>query len=135
VTLQLFPPNFPTELAHAAFSAGNEAAWQPATALAAVEWFTSHGYAVLGTEVWLLQNERIQSLPLGLGGLGEVHGNKVNRGSKETWSSFVTRSGQETLAYLRAFKPSDIVEQGQLFFNITWIGEDEFAALGEMNGP
>jgi hypothetical protein len=127
--LELFPPNFPPELAAAAFIATDEVAWPPSAAAAAVDWFSTHGYAVLGTELWLLQGPRIQSLPIGLSGMREVHGNTVNRESEDTWSSFVARAGAETRAYLQAFKPSDIVEQSQLFFNVTWISEADFKLL------
>ena len=125
----LFPPDFPPDLALAAFTANNEAAWPPAFAADAVNWFRMHDYAVLGTELWLLQDAGIQSLPIGLSGMREVHGNTVNRGKDEAWSSFVARAGAETRAYLQAFKPSDIVEQGHLFFNVTWISEADFKLL------
>jgi hypothetical protein len=126
---ELFPPNFPPELAAEAFVATNEAAWPPTSAAAVVDWFSAHGYAVLGTELWLLQDAGIQSLPIGLSGMREVHGNTVNRESEEAWTSFVARAGAETRAYLQAFKPSDIVERGQLFFNITWISGADFGLL------
>jgi hypothetical protein len=51
---ELFPPGFPSELAVAAFRAGDEAAWPSVLAAAAVEWFSRHGFAVLGTELWVL---------------------------------------------------------------------------------
>jgi hypothetical protein len=46
---ELFPPDFPSELRVAAFTAHKEAAWPPALAKAAVEWFGTNGYAALGT--------------------------------------------------------------------------------------
>ena len=51
----------------------------------------SHDYAILGTELWLLQGDQIQSLPIGRSGMREVHGNR---------------------AYLHSVVASDIVEQG-----------------------
>lgn len=125
----LFPSNFPSELAVAAFTAGEEVAWPPTLALAAVEWFRGHGYAVLGTELWLLKDGTIQSLPIGLSGMREVHGNTANRESGEAWSSFVTRAAAETRAYLQVFNLSDIVEDGQVYFNVVWVSEDEFKNL------
>jgi hypothetical protein len=123
---EIFPSNFPPELAAAAFISTDEAAWPPLVAAVAVDWFRLNGYAVLGTELWLLQDARIQSLPIGLDGLRGVHGNAVNRESNEAWSLFVARAGAETRAYLQAFEPSDIVERGQLVFNVTWISEADF---------
>jgi hypothetical protein len=129
VDSELFPFDFPPELAAAAFVSTNEAAWPLLIAVVAVDWFSLHGYAVLGTELWVLQDERIQSLPIGLSGLGEVHSNVVNREGNEEWSSFVARAGAETRTYLQAFKPSDIVERGQLVFNVTWISKADFELL------
>ena len=123
---ELFPPDFPSELRVAAFRAGDEVAWPRILAAAAVEWFGTNGYAVLGTELWLLKDAAIQSLLMGLSGTREVHGNTVNRGNEESWSSFVGRAGAETRTYLQAFKPSDIVERGQSVFNVAWVSEGEF---------
>jgi len=95
----------------------------------AVEWFGLNGFAVLGTELWLLKGEGIQSLPVGLSGTREIHGNTVDRGREEAWSSFVTRAAEETCAYLKTFKASDIVEQGQVYFNVVWVSEEDFERL------
>ena len=126
---ELFPPDFPSELRDAAFTVHNEAAWPPVLAVAAVEWFGTNGYAVLGTELWILKDAGIQTLPMGLSGMREVHGNTVNRGKEESWSSFVARAAAETRTYLQEFKPSDIVEQGQSVFNVSRVSEAEFNDL------
>jgi hypothetical protein len=125
----LFPPSFPVELAIAAFSSGDEVAWPPSLAVLAVEWFGSHGYAVLGTELWVLQTDGIQSLPVGRDGMRGVYGNTVDRQKDEAWSSFIVRAADETRKYLQAFDHSDIVEQGQLYFNVVWTSESGFKEL------
>jgi hypothetical protein len=132
ISSELFPPDVPSELRVAAFRADNEAAWPPVLAVAAVEWFGTHGYGVLGTEIWLLKDVGIQTLGMGLSGMREVHGNTVNRGNQESWSSFVVRAAVETRTYLQAFKPADIVEQGRLVFNVTWVSEAEFKNLEQI---
>jgi len=126
---ELFPSGFPSELVDAAFVTGSEAAWTPSIAAAAIEWLGAHGYAVLGTELWLLQSGAIQSLPIGLSGMREVHGNTVNRESDEPWSSFVARGAKETRTYLQSFNPSEIVEQGQVYFNVVWVSEADYEKL------
>ena len=126
---ELFPAHFPPELASAAFVTGNEAAWRPMLAAAAVEWLGANGYAVLGTELWVLKAGAIQSLPIGQSGMPEVHGNTVNRESEEPWSSFVVRAATETQTYLQSFNPADIVEQGELHFNVVWVSEAQYAEL------
>ncbi len=125
----LFPLNFPPELARDAFISGGEAAWPPKAASMAVEWFAAHGYAVLGTELWLLQNGAIQSLPVGLSGMKEVHGNTVDRGVEEAWSVFVSRATAETIAYLQSFHLAEIVEEGGVCFNVVWVNEADFEKL------
>ena len=129
---ELFPPGFPSELAVAAFRAGDEVAWPPMLAAAAVEWFSGHGYAVLGTELWVLGGANIQTLPIGVSGMREVHGNTVNRESEEAWGSFVSRATAETRAYLQLFNQWDIVEPGHVYFNVVWVSEAgyEHIALG-----
>jgi hypothetical protein len=111
----LFPSGFPSELASAAFLASNEAAWRPALAARAVEWLGTHGYAVLGTEVWLPKDGSVQSLP---------YFQNVDRQGDEAWDSFVARAAAETSAYLRAFTPK-FIEEGDVYVNVTWVGEAE----------
>jgi len=53
---ELFPPDFPSELRVAAFGAGDEVAWPRILA-----GFGTNGYAVLGTELWLLKDAAIQT--------------------------------------------------------------------------
>jgi len=98
-------------------------------AAAAVEWLGAHGYAVLGTELWVLKGGAIQSLPIGQSGMREVHGNTVNRETGEKWSSFVARAATETLTYLQSFNRADIVEPGKPHFNVVWVSEAQFAEL------
>jgi hypothetical protein len=124
------PPNFPSELAIAVLIARDEVAWPPMLAPKAVEWFGSHGYAALGTELWILKETAIQSLPIGgLSGMWELYGNAVDRKFDEEWSSFVARAAAETRAYLQLFDPSNIVEQGELYFNVVWICEAGYEGL------
>jgi hypothetical protein len=115
----LFPSGFPSELASAAFVASNEAAWRPALAARSVEWLGTYGYAVLGTEVWLPKDGSIQSLP---------YFQKVDRQREEAWDSFVARAAAETLAYLTVYAPQ-LIEQGDVYVNVTWVSEEEFGNL------
>lgn len=125
------PANFPPELAAKVFiSRSGETAWRPSEAIQAVEWFGTHGYAVLGTELWLLQNGAIQSLPVGTSGLGEAHGNAVDgKHENETWDSYVARTTADTVKYLKSFNPAEIIEKGDLHFQVEWISEDGYEKL------
>ena len=95
----------------------------------AAEWFGSHGYAVLGTELWVVQIDGIQSLSLGHDGMRGVYGNIVNRQKDEAWNSFVVRAMAETRSYLQTFDSSKILEPGQLYFNVVWASESDFNEL------
>lgn len=119
VAPNLFPSGFPAELASAALVSSEEAAWRPALAVRSVEWLGSHGYAVLGTEIWLPQSGSIQSLP---------YFQNVNRKGNEAWDSFVRRAAAETMAYLTAFTPK-FIEEGDVYVNLTWVSEAEFRSL------
>jgi hypothetical protein len=125
----LFPADFPSQLAAAAHLSGEEVAWPQLLAAAAVNWLSAHGYAVLGTELWVLRGGAIHALPIGKSGMNEVHSNTVNRKTGEPWCSFVARAAMETLAYLQSFDPADIVELGDQYFNVSWADEAEFEKL------
>ena len=79
----------------------------------------THGYAVLGTDLWLPKDGSIQSLP---------YFQNVDRQNYEAWDSFVARAAAETLAYLTAFTPK-FIEEGDVFVNVTWVSEAEFRNL------
>jgi hypothetical protein len=130
--VSLLPVNFPLELANSAFLSGSEAAWKLNDALVAVRWLGTHGYAVLGTELWLLRGSVVNSLPVGRSGLPEVHGSTVTHKVTEEWVSYVGRAAAETIAYLQAFNPRDIIQEGDLYFNVTWVSESESRARTEM---
>jgi len=88
-----------------------------------------HQYAVLGTELWVVRDGLINTLPIGQTGMPEVHGNTVSRLANEPWAAFVSRSASETVVYLRSFQSSEIVEPGKVHFNVTWVSEEEFEKL------
>lgn len=112
----VFPADFPCELATEAFVHRGEAAWRPRPAVASIEWFAQHRYAVLGTEVFIPQNGGLQSLP---------YFQNVNRQQEEDWDAFVTRAAAETIAYLRAFE-QEFAAAGDAYVNLTWTAESEF---------
>jgi len=97
--------------------------------LKAVEWFGKHEYAVLGSELWLLKDGTIQSLPTGLSAIRELHGKPLSRQSGEAWSSFVARAAVETRTYLQSFNPSGITEDGRVYFNLVWVNEEDYTGL------
>jgi hypothetical protein len=126
-----WPTDFPLELAETAFWS-NEPAREPHIATQVVEWLGLHQYAVLGTELWVIRDGLINTLPIGQTEMPEVHGNTVRRRANESWADFVSRAASETVLYLRSFQPSEIVELGEVHFNLTWVSEEEFEKLVSM---
>jgi hypothetical protein len=114
-----FPRNFPPELAREALVHLSDVAWRPKLAAGSVEWFGAHGYAVLGTEVWLPKEGMIQSVP---------YFQAIHERENESWDSFVARAAAETLAYLKAFERK-FTGEGDVFVNVSWVNEHEFRSL------
>jgi hypothetical protein len=100
-------------------ASNNEVAWRPPQATQAVEWLGIHGYAVLGTEVFLPRQGSFQSLP---------YFQNVERIGAEEWGLFVARAAAETLAYLKTCL-SMFIEEGDVYVNVTWVSEEEFRNL------
>jgi len=126
--MDFWPADFPSELAEKAFWR-NEPAWEPHIAAQVVEWLGLHQYAVLGTELWVIRDGLINTLPTGQTGTREVHGNTVRRRANEPWAAFVSRAASETVVYLHSFQSREIVEPGKVHFNVTWVSEEEFEKL------
>lgn len=115
----VFPADFPGQLAAEALVDAGEAAWKPSLAVEAVEWLGLHGYAVLGTEMLRAGRDGIQSLP---------YFQKVDRRAGEAWNRFAARAAAETVVYLKAFG-SKLAGEGDVYVNITWVNESDFQNL------
>jgi len=126
--MDFWPADFPSELPEKALWS-NEPAWEPHIAAQVVEWLGLHQYAVLGTELWVIRNGLINTLPIGQTGTREVHGNTVRRRANEPWAAFVSRAASETVVYLHSFQSREIVEPGKVHFNVTGVSEEEFEKL------
>jgi hypothetical protein len=126
---QLYPDDFPDELKADAFSMGAEASWPTGSATKVIDWLRQNGFAVLGTELWIVREDGIQP-GIFADGKREIHGNEVSRLQNEPWDNYVNRSGLETLRYLGAFEvPPEARKQGKVFFNIVWANESQFLNL------
>ena len=94
-----------------------------------VEWLGQNGFAVLGTELWIVRDDRIQPGII-VNGVREIHGNTISHMQNESWDAYVSRSAQETLRYLSSFaEPPEAKQQGDVFFNVVWVSESEYSNL------
>jgi hypothetical protein len=119
----------PPELAAQSFTKGSEAAWRPDSAPKVVEWLGQNGFAVLGTELWIVRDDRIQPGII-VNGVCEIHGNTISHTQNESWDAYVSRSAQETLRYFSSFaEPPEAKQQGDVFFDVVWVSESDFLNL------
>jgi hypothetical protein len=124
-----FPPGFPPELAAKSFTTGSEAAWPLESVSKVVEWLGQNGFAVLGTELWIVRDDGIQP-GVFVNGVREIHGNSISHMRNEGWDTYVTRSAEETLGYLHSFvMPPEAKQQGDVFFNVVWASQSEYSNL------
>ena len=124
-----FPPGFPPELAAKSFTTGSEAAWPLESVSKVVEWLGQNGFAVLGTELWIVRDDGIQP-GVFVNGVREIHGNSISHMRNETWDTYVTRSVEETLRYLHSLvMPPEVKQQGDVFVNVVWASESEYFNL------
>ena len=129
MTEETFPLGLRPELAAHSFTRGSEAAWPLDSVSAVVKWLGEHGFAVLGTELWVVRDNRIQPGVV-VNGVREIHGNAVSHMRNESWNTYVTRCAEETLRYLNSFAmPPEAKQQGDVFFNVTWVSEAEHSNL------
>ena len=126
---QIYPDNFPGELKEDVFTLGTEAAWPTGQAIKVIDWLRENGFAVLGTELWVVRKNGVQPGIL-VKVIREIHGNDASRMPNESWDAYVNRSGIEASLYLNTFRePPEASQQGQLVFNIVWASESEFLKL------
>ena len=103
-----FPPGLPEHLAAAAFVSpeGHEQAWKQSDCTQVIEWLSSNGHAVLGTELWLVKNGEIHTLINTKSG-PVLHCTSCDPLPQEDWNEYVQRSARlaaEQIADLLASK-------------------------------
>ena|SRR5215471_17892478 len=121
------PPNFPEELSAAAFVSGEEVAWAQKDCLAAIDWLSKNGYAVLGYELWLPENRGIRTSISTKAGPA-IYVSSCDPMKGEAWEHYVQRSAREAAGHIGKFHwPEDSLEQTHLaYFNLTWADRNWF---------
>ena len=123
----------PAELVARAFRSGSgEYAWLREDAIASAEALSAAAQAVLGGEVWLVDElGQIQGvLPAKDGGLPGVHHWEVSpewEPSSESWLEFCRRAAAYTVSVLRKMNVEDNLASEwwpQVRYNLTWASED-----------
>lgn len=119
-----FPSNFPQELAKVAFTSGNEAAWQQDESLSAIRWFAENGYAILGFDLWLAENDGIRTAISTKAGPA-ICVWSCDRTKGETWQDYVHRSAQEAIKAVGFPWFKDALEPPRpVYFNLCWADQE-----------
>jgi hypothetical protein len=111
----------PEELARTAFRNGSEMAWKRNDCKAAIEWLRSVGRAVLGTELWRVDGNKIRAAIATRAGPA-IYSTTYEPLQNERWNDYVERSAALAIASIASFHwPEDSTEPPSLvYFNITW---------------
>jgi hypothetical protein len=128
---------FPPELAQDAFRASNgEFGWIRAQIPSVVEFLKSHGFGILGGELWWIRDgfSDWTGLIPQRNGLPGVYPWVTNREPGEPWQHFVERGASDALAAVERWPapddlPPDLV--GRILYNLTWVSDAEFQTLGQ----
>jgi hypothetical protein len=121
------PSNFPEELTGAAFVNGEEVAWEQKDCLTAINWLFKNGYAVLGFELWLPEDDGIRTAISTKAGPA-VYASGCNRKKGEIWEDYVQRSTRAAAERIGAFRWfEDALEPARpAYFNLTWSDKEWF---------
>jgi hypothetical protein len=123
----IVPASFPKGLAAVAFVNGEEAAWEQKDCLAAIDWLSKNGYAVLGFELWLPEDGGIRTAIRTKAGPA-IYVFSCNPMKSETWEDYVQRSAQEAAGHIGGFRwPEDSLEPPRpAYFNLCWADREWF---------
>ncbi len=130
---------FPPKIERDAFRASNgEFGWTRAQIPAVADALRSHGFAILGGELWWVRDGRTDwdLIPQRQGPPG-VYVWETERAPDEAWSHFLERGVSDALAAVERWPtpgalPPDL--PGRILYNLTWTSEAEFKQLSHKAG-
>ena len=115
------------------YSHTDEYAWQRSYVADAVEALANHDYAILGGEVWIVENGQILAVPRLRSGENSVIGwDTKEKEETETWNQFVLRTAKEALAAIESLDAEEEVMpevRSKVYYNLTFTNEQEYAEL------
>jgi hypothetical protein len=109
-----------------AFRAPNgELAWPRAYVAEAVDALRLGGFAILGGEVWVVIDGKIDAQPrLKDGQTAVISWDTRGRDTKEPWARYVARAASETLSAIRSIGAEDAVApelRDKVFYNFSFV--------------
>jgi hypothetical protein len=121
------PGKFSQRARSCGFVNGEEAAWEQKDCLAAIDWLSKNGYAVLGFELWLPEDGGISTAIRTKAGPA-IYVFSCDPMKSETWEDYVQRSAKEAAGHIGGFRwPEDSLEPPRpAYFNLCWADREWF---------
>ena len=118
---------FPERLSATAFVNGEDLAWEQKDCANALDWLRKNGYAILGIELWLIEESGIRTAIRTKSGPA-MYLTSCDPVKGESWDSYVERSAQDAAEKISSFHwPEDSLESRRsVYFNLCWADRDWF---------
>ena len=118
---------FPERLSAIAFVNGEEVAWEQKDCGDAIEWLRQNSFAILGIELWRIENGSIRTSVHTKSG-PEIYVSHCDPEKGEKWQDYVERSARDAMENISAFHwPADSVEPlAPVYFNLCWADQEWF---------
>ena len=96
-------------------------AWKQEDCPAAISWLSTNGFAILGTELWLIRGGMIRTAISTKAGPA-LYVSSCDPVKGESWQDYAKRSARETIDLISAFCwPEDALEPARTpYFRLCW---------------
>jgi hypothetical protein len=118
---------FPERLSASAFESSEDVAWEQKNCAAVVDWLRKNAYAILGIELWLIEENGIRTAIRTKSGPA-IYVSNCDPVKGESWGSYVERSAQVAAEQIALFHwPEDSLESPRpVYFSFCWADRDWF---------
>jgi hypothetical protein len=117
----------PERLSKSAFVNGEDVAWEQKDCADAIDWLCKNSYAILGIELWLIEENGIRTAIRTKSGPA-IYVTNCDPVKGENWDSYVERSARDAAEKITSFHwPEDSLESPRpAYFNLCWADQDWF---------
>ena len=119
--------SLPEPLSASAFVSGEDVAWEQKDCANAIDWLRKKGYAILGMELWLVEESGIRTAIRTKSGPA-IYATNCDPVKGESWDGYVERSARDAAQKITSFHwPEDSLESPRpVYFNLCWGDVDWF---------
>jgi hypothetical protein len=94
--------NLPEPLSASAFVNGQDLAWEQKDCANTIDWLRKNGYAILGIELWLIEESRVRTAIRTRSGPA-IFVTNCNPVNGESWDSYMERSARDAAEKISVF--------------------------------